>query len=72
MPLFHGEAVLVAIFGNGHARHILHHKERPAFRGRARVENASDVRVIHKRQRLAFGLKPCNHGFGVHAGLDQL
>ncbi len=36
------------------------------------VEHAGDVRVIHQRQGLAFGLEPGDDRLGIHARFDDL
>ena len=35
------------------------------------VEDLGDVRMVHQRQRLTFGLEPGDDFPGVHAGLDD-
>ena len=44
----------------------------PRFARRACIEHFGDVRVVHQRQRLPFGLEAGDDLFGVHAGLDDL
>jgi hypothetical protein len=46
----------VAVIGAGNALHQFHHEIGPAGVGRATVEGASDVGVLHHRQRLALGI----------------
>src|SRR5262249_28349420 len=36
-----------------------------------RVKNLGDVWMVHQRERLAFALETGDHGFGVHAQLDD-
>ena len=50
----------------------LHHEVRPARLGRAGVEHAGDVRMVHHRQGLPLGLEAGDHLPGVHARLDDL
>ena len=71
-PLLQRQLVLVAIAIDRDARHELHHEVRPAFGRRTAVEDARDVRVIHHRERLAFGFEPRDDGFRVHPRFDQL
>ena len=52
------EPCLVAVLGDRDALDQLHHEERPAAVGRAGVEHAGDVRVVHQRQGLPLGLEP--------------
>ena len=59
--LIGGKIVLVAEVGDLDTAHQLHHKEGPTRVGRARVEHARDVWVIHQRQRLPFRLKTRDH-----------
>ncbi len=66
------EGMLVAIFGDLETLHQLHHKIRPPIPGCARIEDVSDVRMFHQRQRLSFGLKACNYAFGVHPRFNDL
>ena len=40
--------------------------------GGTSVKHAGDVRVVHERQRLPFGLEARQHLAGVHAELDDL
>ena len=67
-----GKPMLVAVVGDRHAAHQLHHEERLAGRGRAAVVHAGDVRMVHQGQRLPLGIEPGQHGARVHADLDQL
>ncbi len=62
----------VAVLGDRHPAHQLHHEERLAGRGGAAVVDAGDVRVVHQGQRLPLGVEPGQHGTRVHADLDQL
>src|SRR5205809_6854637 len=48
--LIGGKIVLVTEVGDLDTAHQLHHKEGPTRVGRARVEHARDVWVIHQRQ----------------------
>jgi len=41
-----------------------------AFSGSA-VQHLGDVRMIHQRQRLSFGLEAGDDGLGVHPQLDD-
>ena len=52
--------------------HVLHHEVRPAVVGGAGIEDRRDVRVIHQRQGLAFGVEARDHLARVHAELDEL
>jgi hypothetical protein len=66
------EPVLVAIGHDWHPCDILHDEVRPSLGRGTGFEDLGDGRVVHQRQRLAFGLK-AGHDFArVHAGFDQL
>ena len=56
-PLARGTCCLVAVIRDLHPAHQFHHEEGPARFGRAGIQNFGDVRVIHQRERLAFGLE---------------
>jgi hypothetical protein len=58
--------------GNGNAAEELHHEVRAARVGRAGVEDAGDVGVVHHRQRLAFRFEARDDLPAVHARLDDL
>ncbi len=66
------EAVAIAVLGDRDALDQLHHEEWPAGVGGTRIQNASDVGVVHDGQGLAFGLEPGDDLSGIHAGLDDL
>ena len=51
------EAVLVAILGDRDAADQLHDEVGPAGVGRAAVEHAGDVGMVHQGQGLALGLE---------------
>ncbi len=46
------EAIGVAVLGDGDALDQLHHEKWAAIGGRAGVEDAGDIGVLHQRQRL--------------------
>ncbi len=71
-PLARRELVLIAVVGDGDAADQLHHEVRPAALGRAGVEHAGDVGMVHQGQRLPLGLEPGDHVAGVHPRLDDL
>ncbi len=48
----------VAVLGDGQAVNVLHDQERPAVGRSPGIENLRDGRMIHYRQRLAFGPEP--------------
>ncbi len=70
-PLPCGEIVLVAIRGDAHSAHQLHHKVGPAGVGRSGVQDFRDVWVVHHRERLALGLEARDYALRVHAQLDH-
>ncbi len=70
--LAHREAVGVAVAGDALARDQLHREEGAARVGRAGVEDAGDVRVVHHRERLALQLEAGDDALGVHAEADDL
>ena len=59
-PLARVQLVLVAIIRDPNAAHQFHDEVRPAGIGRAGVEDARDIRMVHQRQRLAFGFEAGN------------
>ena len=66
------EPFRVAVSRDRHALHQLHHEERLAGIGRASVEDACDVGVIHQRQGLAFGIEASEDRARIHPDLDDL
>ena len=71
-PFRGGEVVSITKLGDADAFHQFHHEVRPAGIRRAGVENLGDVRMLHHRQRLTFGLEPRDDRPRVHAELDDL
>ena len=69
-PIWNGEAMLVAIRGQGEAGHVFHDEIRASFRRASGVEDFSDIGMFHERQGLTLGLEPGHHGAGIHAGFD--
>ena len=63
---------LIAVLGDRHAAHQLHHEVGPARFGRPGIEHLGDVRVIHQGQRLPLGLEAGDDLLGIHARLDDL
>ena len=66
-PLLRGESVHVAVVGDGHAFHQLHHEIGPARGGRSAVEDAGDVGMLHHGKGLPFGLETGHDLAGIHA-----
>ena len=66
-----GELLAIAVGGNRFARHELHHKVRLAIGCCACVEDFRDCRMIHQRERLAFGLKAPQQRIVEDAGANQ-
>ncbi len=66
------KALLVTIFGDRQARHILHGEVRLAFGRGTGVENLGDGRVIHHGQRLPLQIEAYQCGFVVAARFDDL
>ncbi len=71
-PLAGRQLVLVAELGDRDALDQLHDEVRSARVGGTRVEDASDVRVVHHGQRLPLGVEAGEDLAAVHAGLDDL
>jgi hypothetical protein len=67
-----GALVLIAKGGNGQSTHQFHDKVRPARGGRACIQDTGDIGMVHHRQRLTFGLEPCDDLPGVHAQFNHL
>ncbi len=70
-PLVRGKLAFVAELRDRHALHQFHDEVRARF-VQTTVEHLGNVRVIHQRERLPFGIEARQHGFRVHAGLDEL
>ena len=66
------QVVVVAVIRHPHATHQFHHKVWPARLGRAGIEHAGDVGVIHQGQRLTLGLEAGDNAPGVHSKFDDL
>ena len=66
-PLPGREVVLVAVPGDRHPLDQVHDEVRPAGAGRAGVEHAGDVGVVHQGQGLPLGLEAGDDLPGVHA-----
>ncbi len=66
------ESVGVAILGDRDALDQLHDEEGPAVGGRAGVQHAGNIRMLHERQGLALRLEAGQNAARVHAPLDQL
>ena len=65
--------LLVAVLGDRHALHQVHHEVRPAALSVVPgVEHPGDVRMVHHRQGLPLGLEAGDHLPRVHARLDDL
>ena len=67
-----GKMILVAIIGDFDAAHQFHDEVGPAGVRGAGVKDFGDIRMVHQRQRLAFGFEPGDDAFRVHAQLDDL
>ena len=66
------QLVPIAVVGEGDAFDVFHYEERLAPLGRAGLEHAGDVVVVHPCQRLALGFKTRNHLLRVHTWFDDL
>jgi hypothetical protein len=66
-----GQAILIAIMGDPHASNQFHHEKRPAYLSCSGITNASDIRMIHHRQRLPFGVKARHDILGIHPQLND-
>ena len=71
-PVFGVKPLPIAILGDPGPPDQFHHEVRPAALGRPGIVDLGDVRVIHHRQGLAFGLEPRHDLPGVHPQLDDL
>ena len=65
-PLPCVELVLIAVGGELDSAYQFHHEVGPARIGRPSIQHASNVRMIHQRQRLTLGLEPGDDTLGVH------
>jgi len=64
------EVMLVTVAGDRHAADQVHDEVGPAGVGRASIEYAGDIGMVHQGQRLPFGLEAGNDLPGVHSRLD--
>ena len=64
--------VFVTVLGDGLTFDQFHHEVRPTTVGRAGIEYAGDVRMVHERQGLTFRLEAGDHLPRIHARLDDL
>ena len=72
-PFAHVELVLVAEFNQRDPLHQLHREKRHAVRGGAGIEQLGNVRVIHERNGLPFGLETGeDHARAAPVNPDQL
>ena len=71
-PLGGGQLVLIAVVGDPHPAHQFHDEVGSAGVSSARVQDLSDVGMVHEGQGLALGFKPGDDLPGVHAQLDHL
>jgi hypothetical protein len=71
-PLPWGKVVVVAVLGDRNPLDQVHDEVRPPGVGRAGVQHAGDVRVVHQGQGQPLGLEPRDDLTGVHPGLDEL
>jgi hypothetical protein len=68
-PLGRGQSAVVAIDGDGCTVDVVHYKERPPPRRRARIQNACDVGMFHQREAPAFVIESRQHLARIHAQL---
>ena len=71
-PRFRRHSIVVAITGDRHAAHQLHHEIGSPGLGRTGVEHPRDVGMLHQGERLALGLEAGDYLCRVHAGFDDL
>ena len=71
-PIARGELIRVAVPGDRRAPSRLHDEVGPAGVGRAHVEHAGDMRMIHQGECLPLGLEPAEDLVGIHARPDNL
>ena len=66
------ELIRLAVIGNPNSANQLHHEKRATRCGCPAIQHACNARMIHERERLAFGFEPGHDALGVHAQLDHL
>jgi hypothetical protein len=71
-PLPRREPALIAEFRDWRPLDQFHDEEWPAVGGRAGVEDAGNVRMIHQGERLPFRFEAGQHLTAVHARFDDL
>ena len=62
----------IAVLGDRHSFHQVHHEELSTVRRLAAIENAGDVRVVHQSQGLRIGFNRANTAFEFIPGLMSL
>src|SRR5262249_49659682 len=77
-PFTWRQVAVVAKLGDRHAADQFHDEIRPWRASRvsggsfAAIEDASNINMVHHRQRLPFGFEAGDHLAAVHTGLDDL
>ena len=71
-PLTRRQPVVVTEGGDGDAADQLHHEIGTARIGGPGIQHMGDMRVVHERQRLPFGLEAGHHLLAIHAWLEHL
>src|SRR5580765_3707251 len=66
------QGMSVTIIGDFDTIDKFHHKIRPPMLGCAGIEDVSNVRMIHQRERLTLSLEARDHAFRVHSRLNHL
>ena len=67
-----GQLPRIRVLGQRDALDVLHGEKRPPLVGRAGLERAGDVGVVHQGQGLALALESRQHLPGVHPPPDEL
>src|SRR5688572_27560550 len=71
-PVGYRQRVLVAILVDRQALDVLHDEIRQAVLSGVAIEQACDVRMIETGEDLPLVAETAQHGFRIHAALDEL
>src|ERR1035441_7785851 len=67
-----GKSLFITVVRDFDTTHQFHDEVRSASVGGSGIQHLGDIRMIHQRQGLAFGLETRDHLLGIHAQFDDL
>src|ERR1039458_8011344 len=67
-----GKSLFITVVRDFDTTHQFHDEVRSASVGCSGIQHLGDIRMIHQRQGLAFGLETRDHLLGIHAQFDDL